>query len=80
MDEDPENQEEAEYEEDTDFEMREDSTSVNEVPPTECRLSKYLREYRLLNNSSALSWNHRGHYWVHARVDHCHTCRGRRRF
>jgi hypothetical protein len=50
MDEDPENQEEAEYEEDTDFEMEEDSTSVSEVPPTEGAFGKYLREYRLLNS------------------------------
>ena len=50
MDEDPENQEEAEYEEDTDFEMEDESTSVTEVPPTEGAFGKYLREYRLLNS------------------------------
>ena len=50
MDEESENQEEPEYEEDTEFEVEDDSGSVTEVPPTEGAFGKYLREYRLLNS------------------------------
>ena len=50
MDEESQNQEEAEYEENPEYDVDEDSGSVTEVPPTEGAFAKYLREYRLLNS------------------------------
>ena len=50
MDEEPEDQEEVEYDENTEFDLEEDSVLVTEAPPTESAFGKYLREYRLLNS------------------------------
>ena len=41
---------EAEYEDNSEFDIEEDAESITEVPPTEGAFGKYLREYRLLNS------------------------------
>ena len=50
MDEESEHHEEAEYEDNSEFEIEEDAESITEVPPAEGAFGKYLREYRLLNS------------------------------